>query len=349
MADPLKAYLDQNLLSKENVLREVDEYSLFCHYIGADLELRSKYSSPIRTIDDDPSFSLYYGKRGNMMFKDNGIQESGDIFKFLQLFMGGGTAIPIRQVLLQINADLDLGFEGEDVPTFKPNIIKKSPPKKKSPAIIQITKHTPNTSEFVDYWNFLNVDENVRKLFRIHNPNLVHFIQDGNTIVISPKDLCISYEILGTYKIYQPNSEKVIKFRNNYKPYYVEGMLQLRNVRAEFCIITKSLKECAFFYANFGFHCVAGTSETAMIHPKSIAYLRERFQTILIWLDNDEAGRKATSKYLEAYPFLVPVDTTLIEEKDPTDEFKKYKLAGEETFVLSKIKNIVKSTWQNSK
>jgi len=346
MKDPFEEYLNGSLLSKENVLREVDDYSLYCHYIGTDLELRTKYSSPIRRIDSDPSFSLYYGKRGNLMFKDHGINETGDVILFLRLFFGGGDKWELRKTLLQLNSDLKLGFDGEDVPSFTPEFIKKPPPLKKSPAVIQITKAECESAQFVDYWNFLNVGEDIRRKYKIYNPNLLHFIQDNKHSIVHPKTLCISYEILGTYKIYQPFEDKLLKFRNNYKRNYVEGMLQLDS-KADLCIITKSTKEIAFFRANFNWNSVAGPSESIMISDHSMKILQERFPTIIIWLDNDDAGKKATSKYLEKYPFLIPVDVDKMEAKDPTDLFTDYKNQGKEEYILNFIKTTVIATWQN--
>ena len=103
--DFLEDYLDENHLTKANILKYIDDYDIYSKYINAELELYTKYSSPLRVGDEDPSFSLYYSKYNKevIMFKDQSTGNFGDAFKFVQYLMGkNGGLEPLKNVLLQI-------------------------------------------------------------------------------------------------------------------------------------------------------------------------------------------------------------------------------------------------------
>lgn len=338
--DILEEYVEDNLLSKRNVLKYVDDFSIYSYYIGAELELYTKYSSPLRLGDDDPSFSLYYSKyekaKDVIYFKDSSTGFYGNVFKFLVRFLG----VPIREVLLQINSDFGLGLAGEDVGDFKPALLKKSPPRK-DPTKIEITAHPEETKQYLTYWEFLEVSKRTRDRFYFKDVQVVHYINDVH-ITIVPKELTISYEILGHYKVYQPNGDRKFKFRNNYLDIYVEGALQLL-FQKQFAIITKSTKECAFLYEHFEWECVAGKSENTMINPFFVTnVLQKRYTKVFIWLDNDDAGKTAQARYLELYPWLIPiVFDDFVQESDPTDLFTRYKREGKREMALAYLKQLI--------
>ena len=92
----------------------VDDYSLISHYLGQELELHTKYSSPLREGDENPSFSLFYGY-GNLdptklYFKDQIGIASGDVYEFLGKYLNAKT---LYALLEQINYDLQLGLTYE--------------------------------------------------------------------------------------------------------------------------------------------------------------------------------------------------------------------------------------------
>ena len=75
------------------------------------LELSTKYSSPLREGDEDPSFSMFYGygEKGNedkLYFCDQSFGVSGDVFDFLYMFL---KARNMSEVCSQINYDFQLG------------------------------------------------------------------------------------------------------------------------------------------------------------------------------------------------------------------------------------------------
>lgn len=340
--DALEKYVNENLLSKENILKYVDDYSLYSHYIGEELELNTKYSSPLRDKDDDPSFSIFYSKYvDKILFKDQALGIYGDVFEFIGQ-LGG---LSPTQVLAQINSDFDLGFTGNssDTKDFKPRVLK-SRPIKKPPVTIKITYRENPRKDFIEYWDFLGVPKSIQDMYYITNPEAIHFIQGNDRKVLYPRDLVIAYEILGKYKIYFPYEEKRFKFRNNFERTYVEGALQLQ-FNQDFAIITKSMKECAFMRAHFGWEAVAGTSETSMISEFFMNnILGQRYKKVFIWLDPDEAGKRSQLNYITKYPWLIPIETdSRLTGKDPTDIYTNAKKVGKEQVALKYLRHLIET------
>ena len=336
--DILQEFVEENLLCKANILKYVDDYSIYSFYIGSELELRTKYSSPLREGDEDPSFSLYYSKYKPdvIWFKDSAKGIHGDVFDFLIVYL----QVSLKTVLLQINSDFGLGLSDEDVGDFKPHLLKPAPIKK-HPIKIQITAHKGETKEFLAYWENLEISKTTRDKYYCKNPHIIHYITDVH-LTNSSNELTISYEILNHYKIYKPNAERKFKFRNDYLDIYVEGALQL-GFKEEFCVITKSTKEIMFFWEHFKWECVAGKSETTPINPYFMTnVLQKQYKKVFIWLDNDDAGRTAQAKYLEEYPWLIPiVFDSFIELSDPTDLFLDAKSRGKRDIALGYLKQLV--------
>lgn len=336
--DALKEFVDDNLLSKANILKYVDDYSIYSYYIGEELELYTKYSSPLRIGDDDPSFSLYYSKYKPefIWFKDNSTGKNGNVFTFLKEFLQVST----KTVLLQINSDFGLGLNDEEMGTFKPHLLKPAPVRK-SPTKIEITVYPEETEEYLNYWDNLGITKKTRDKFYARDVHVIHYINDVH-LSIEVKTLTISYEILGHYKVYQPFADRKFKFRNNYLDIYVEGALQL-DFKKDFAIITKSSKECMFMYEHFEWEAVAGKSETTPINPFFMTnVLQKRYLKVFIWLDNDDAGRTAQAKYLTKYPWLIPVVfDSFIVESDPTDLYSNAKKKGNEDVALRYLKQLI--------
>lgn len=334
--DVLKNYINDHKLNQENILSCIDEYSLYCFYIGQELEVGVAYSSPLRERDDQPSFALFTSnKTGELMFKDHGLNLSGNVFVFLCTYL----ALEMHEVYLQINSDLQLGLgEKKVIEQYKPVVVKKTPIIKEK-SIIRITSQEP-TKKFIEYWTLLDISQKTLDIFYARDTAVIHFISKSHHKIIVPKTVCTSYEIYGYYKVYQPYN-KDFKFVNNYPMGYVEGAIQLR-WNLPFVIITKSTKECMFFREHFDWDSVAGTSESATINKQFMAKLFKAYPTVFIWLDNDAAGERAQAKYLEKYPQLIPIVMNKgLVAKDVTDLYLLYKRQGRKEDVLKYTRKLI--------
>ena len=334
--DILEDYVSENELSQENILKYIDAYSLYSYYIGVELELGTKYSSPLRPGDDDPSFALYFSQKNRdvLMFKDHGNGLSGNVFMFIKRFLG----VSYRLTYCQINSDFGLGLDGKEMGDFVPATYKRVPVIKE-PTVIRITSQ-PYTKAFKQYWKSLDITKPTLELYYARDTAVIHYNTATTKKQIAPKGLCISYEIYGLYKIYQPFSPR-FKFSNNYKVGHVEGAIQLR-WNLPFVIISKSTKECMFYREHFNWDSCAGTSENSPISDYFMKRLLESYPIVFIWLDNDAPGIRAQARYLDKYPTLIPIimDQRL-HAKDPTDLYALSKLDNKHEKALAYIRSLI--------
>lgn len=348
----LDKFVLENCLSIDSINEYVDDYSIFSHYIGEELELGRKYSSPLREGDSDPSFCLYevYGKysndvsAGKIIFKDHATGLKGNAFKFIQhLFSKEGQKIPFYDVLNQINVDFDLGLSGTPK-TFTPKakIIDKAIQKRERPKIEIVSK---NYSErFLNY--FLDKYDIIKDTLQFYNALDVRLIYYTYTkqenVTIYPKSLAIAYKIGKYYKIYMPFESKEFKFRNDFPSSYVEGFMQLKYEKS-FVIITKAMKEVMFFRQHFDIDSVAGKSENTPINPILMQRLFDSFEHVILWLDRDKGGKKATEYYQDLYgDKLVYLNYQKdIEQKDVTDRYEHLKSINQKDKALKEIKTIL--------
>lgn len=323
----LDELIKENALTVDNIRELVDDYSIYSYYIGQELELKTKYSSPLRDGDNDPSFSLFesYGNlpEGYILFKDHASIGSGDVFKFVQILFG----INFVQALQQINSDFDLGLGGiEEKSTYKPRILKKVPVVRENKRIR--IKSKPYSKVFLDYWyKKYGVTESTLKMYEVFDVQYVIYEGKETKTCHTPKELLMAYMIGGFYKLYAPFACKSDKFRNNFPPNYIEGYIQIDWTRSDFVVITKAMKECIFFRQHWNIQAVAGKSENTMIPDFIIYKLLDHFDRVYLWLDPDEAGVAASNKYKEKYPGLIEctMPSTVV-EKDPTDFYEVHRI-----------------------
>lgn len=313
----LQEYIDRNKLTVDNVRELVDDYSLISYYIG-ELELNVSYSSPLRT-DDTPSFSIYYGygNRGSdnkIYFKDH-VVGSGDVYKFLTIYFGAS----LRDVLVKINHDLELGFEtGEVVKDLRKTIIKPRPLVRERPKI-EIVSKMP-TQAYLDYWKTLDISAATRELYNTKCLQAWQYHYSDRIVTKSVRDLTIGYSIGNRHKIYRPKSpRKKDKFRTDYLPNYVEGYLQLNWADTSRCTIAKATKECMFFREHFGENAIAGKSESTEISEEIMNTILNHFDQVDVWLDPDEAGEKMAKIYNAKYDVNIRRTPSFVDQKDATD------------------------------
>lgn len=333
MGDLLEQFVDETALTVANVRELVDDYSLISHYLGQELELQTKYSSPLRKGDEHPSFSIFYGydklESDKLYFKDQIGTAHGDVFEFLRLYLG---AVSIQAVLEQVNFDLKLGLNGEENNMYlKPTVIKKVPRSKERPKLDIVS--IPYTRQFLMYWHGkYGVVDYWLKYYNTKCVHSIHYVYSNKTSIIVPKTLTIGYPIGAFNKIYMPYESKENRFRNDYPQNYVEGHLQIDWSRNDLLVITKASKEIIFFRNHWNIQSVAGKSETTFIPDFIMQQYLKHFKRVVLWLDPDEAGVRSMNKYKELYPKLeIPNFANTVEEKDPTDiyEVHRYKFTTE--------------------
>lgn len=335
--------LKRSILNKENILNLIDEWTLYCHYLGYEPELGPKYRSPIREVDEFASFSVYEATREprdvEYLWKDNGVHESGDIFKLIKLIFGLST---YYEVFCLVNTDFELGFGAT---LIKNKIISNERPEAKPPSVIRI-QSCDFTKQALEYWKQYGVSEGVLHLYSVKQVVAVWYYEDQEYPMYS-KSLTFAYPEYESklkewqYQIYAPFEDKRFKFINNYTHNIYPGFRQL-TYEKDICFITKSKKDILMF-RELGYDSIAGRSETTLISRECINYLKIRYKHVIVWQDPDNAGYTAAREYNTLYglPWITIYPCLLYNVKDPTDFYKAYGRESTLSLILFLLNTII--------
>lgn len=78
---------NESIITLDYILSKVTEYDIYAAYIGS-FKIGMIYNSPFRR-DKNPSFGCYYSRSTKqLMFKDHGTGECGNVIKFVSLYTG---------------------------------------------------------------------------------------------------------------------------------------------------------------------------------------------------------------------------------------------------------------------
>ena len=204
--------MEHLFFSSEDVLERVDEYTLYCSYLGYEPAIGGTYISPIRFTESevDPSFGIYVRKLGHgpheFMWKDQGLGIHGDIFDLVQRLCGlNGRRSAMQQVL--VDAGLIPGTDSKVV-------IKPGEKKYQAYADIQIIPSSLNWKD-INYWGRINIDKEILSEYNVQ-PFKMYWLYEGQSTPRYPKGLAYAYQIWDKYQLYFPNEAKKNKFRTNW-------------------------------------------------------------------------------------------------------------------------------------
>jgi hypothetical protein len=292
----------------ENILELIDEYSLYCYYLGFNVILSRSYPAPYRD-DKTPSFTVFPVSRGlnDYLWRDQSTGEIGNIFELVKRIYGFTTR---TEVLARISEDFGLGYEMTS--TRKEKIITHTKPEHNE-IKIQI-QECPLTEKGKAYWDRLGVSKELLDLYHTTQYRY-YWTYKGQPVPKDALDPSFAYRIGSYYQLYSPTGKKEDKFRNDLPPDYFFGYLQLPP-RGKKLIIDKSCKD-VIVCRRLGYNAVCGRSETTHIPERKILELRDRFEEIYLNLDPDQAGKAQTEKYMQRYPWMKP--RFLTEAKDKSD------------------------------
>lgn len=311
--------LEDLVLSEQAILERVDEYALYCFYLGCTPHIGRTIVSPIRKVGDPDtvgSFVIFYPTRikthFEFMWADNGTGQRGNIFQMVALMYGG---ITVQQVYGLIDSDFQLGF-GSGTPIHH-RIDPGIKPEVNYPCEIKVRSRAL-TSGDIDYWGQYGVTPDILAMYNITSVDMYWLSKyQKHPKVVSAHKHCYAYRIWSKYKLYQPFAPKKDKFRNDYTDMHVEGFQQLK-YNSPTLIVTKSTKDIAMFRSNWDIDSIAGRGENIPIADKALRYLESRYKRIVVWNDNDgkESGAKWYPDYERVYNPPGP--------KDPTDFYYTY-------------------------
>lgn len=342
----------------DKLLLLVDDYSIYIHFIGKDLELGQPIESPIRSVDDNPSFCLYLPTRiqlarpDEIWFKDQADGRFGNVLTFVKYFALHNFNIELKnhyEIIKFIDSEMNLGlFSNNDNKTKKERVAKE---------IIKRNTEISYTSRSftkidLKYWLNFGITKSTLDHFKVKS---VRYLLDENNIIIKEfktNELAFVYCINDKVKLYRPKEIKQFKFRNNCPgndPHYYQGFEQLEG--HNILLLTKSLKDIMCFYELFkemNIKCdlIAPQAESVNLDDKFVTAIKERYKRIIIISDFDRAGVMFVQRCRKQYNLLefkfistkrISIDNKMkVLDKDVSDY---YELNGKE-----KTKKLIK-TW----
>ena len=293
-------------ITLDYILSKVSEYDIYAHYLGQ-FKVGAIYNSPFRK-DKNPSFGIYYSKRTKqLLFKDHGTGECGNVVKFVSLYTGLTNYNDIlKDIVKQLNITTDTKLDSSK--QYIPS----------SETVIGIVRQK-FTSTDINYWSQFNISEKTLKKFNVNS--IKYYLCNGIVKGIYKEDNPMyAYKVYNNFKIYRPLADKYTKWRNNLTEYDIQGYAQLPS-KGDTLIITKSMKDVMCLY-EMGIPAISPSSESTFIPNNILEGLKKRFKRIIILFDRDNAG----VKYLRKMSLKTGLEGLLVHKrfkaKDISDAIK---------------------------
>lgn len=307
----LNGYKEKIILSKENVLSNIDSYNIFKHYIEGNFVIGKNFSSPLRK-DRHPSFTLYYSSKNRELFWKDFREGGGDAIVFVQRMFNLNYYEALSKIAIDFNIkDLFVGVK-DVFKSDKKIIIYNEIDQEQITTIVKIKSRPFNQMDH-RYWSQFGITKKCLKRYNV--TPITHFFINDRTIKASK--IAYAYpevkDYKVTYKIYQPYDIKT-KWFNNHNYSVIQGWRQLPD-KNDILIITSSLKDAMSIVSTTGYDSIAPQAESVLLKSNIIEDLSNRFNEIYLFYDNDYMkdenwgqinAKKTVAKYENLKNILIP-------------------------------------------
>ena len=320
--------LNAKLVTKEGLLKYIEDHHVYRFYIGDDLDFNKVIQSPFGD-DENASFGFFVSSDNEICFNDFRLG-GGDFVKFVQKLFG----LNYFEALSKIAIDMDISHnfhvkrltktsKDYDISKYsKEDILLQ----KSNNFILQKRARNWKLYDYV-FWKTYGIDKETLDKYNVQAIDYI-FI-NGSPIKCEKYAYCfIEYkDKVETYKIYQPYS-KNYKWLNGHNETIWSGWSQLPSKGAE-VIITKSLKDLMSITNILDIPSTSLQSESTYPKDKVIKELKERFDVVYLWYDNDydkdtNWGRMHAEKLCNQYQLYQLEIEDNHKCKDFSDLIKKY-------------------------
>lgn len=270
----------KQLITKKEILKHIDDYSIFRYYCG-EFDIKKPFLSPLLK-DNKPSFGIFIGENNELFFKDFRLG-GGDFVKFVQLKFD----LTYYEALSKIVEDFNLS----DLFFCKKSFNSKPKLYNKKLALSKVSKFSPKIKsrewklKDFKFWKQYGISYNTLIKYNV-KPIKYIFIKDH---IIKADELAYAFlehkDNKTSYKIYQPYN-KDYKWINSHDESVWQGWTQMPT-KGEVLIITKSLKDVMCIIQNTNFNAVSLQTENIIPKNHIIEELKSRFKNIFIIYDND--------------------------------------------------------------
>lgn len=305
------------------ILSKVTEYDIYAKYIGQ-FKVGMIYNSPFRK-DKNPSFGIYYSKRTKqLLFKDHGTGECGNVIKFVSLFTG---KTEYNDILSDIVDKLNI--------TNNTKLVSSKQYIPPTETVIGVVRQE-FTDVDINYWKQFNISINTLKKFNVNS--IKYYLCNGIVKGTYKRENPIyAYKVYNNFKIYRPLADKYTKWRNNLTDYDIQGYEQLPQ-KGDILFITKSMKDVMCLH-EMGYSAVSPSSESTFLPKDVLEQLKTRFKRIIILFDRDVAGVKRSRKLSRETGLEAIFINKKFKAKDVSDAVKANSFEEIKNWLNETIKN----------
>lgn len=305
------------------ILSKVTEYDIYAKYIGQ-FKVGMIYNSPFRK-DKNPSFGIYYSKRTKqLLFKDHGTGECGNVIKFVSLFTG---KTEYNDILSDIVDKLNI--------TNNTKLVSSKQYIQPTETVIGVVRQE-FTDVDINYWKQFNISINTLKKFNVNS--IKYYLCNGIVKgTYKRENPMYAYKVYNNFKIYRPLADKYTKWRNNLTDYDIQGYEQLPQ-KGDILFITKSMKDVMCLH-EIGYPAVSPSSESTFLPKDVLEQLKTRFKRIIILFDRDTAGVKRSRKLSRETGLEAMFINKKFKAKDVSDAVKANSFEEIKNWLDETIKN----------
>jgi 5S rRNA maturation endonuclease (ribonuclease M5) len=305
------------------ILSKVTEYDIYAKYIGQ-FKVGMIYNSPFRK-DKNPSFGIYYSKRTKqLLFKDHGTGECGNVIKFVSLFTG---KTEYNDILSDIVDNLNI--------TNNTKLVSSKQYIPPTETVIGVVRQE-FTDVDINYWKQFNISINTLKKFNVNS--IKYYLCNGIVKgTYKRENPMYAYKVYNNFKIYRPLADKYTKWRNNLTDYDIQGYEQLPQ-KGDILFITKSMKDVMCLH-EMGYPAVSPSSESTFLPKDVLEQLKTRFKRIIILFDRDTSGVKRSRKLSRETGLEAMFINKKFKAKDVSDAVKANSFEEIKNWLNETIKN----------
>lgn len=305
------------------ILSKVTEYDIYAKYIGQ-FKVGMIYNSPFRK-DKNPSFGIYYSKRTKqLLFKDHGTGECGNVVKFVSLFTG---KTEYSDILSDIVNKLNI--------TNSTKLVSSKQYIPSTETVIGVVRQE-FTDVDINYWKQFNISVDTLKKFNVNS--IKYYLCNGIVKgTYKRENPMYAYKVYNNFKIYRPLADKYTKWRNNLTDYDIQGYEQLPQ-KGDILFITKSMKDVMCLY-EMGIPAISPSSESTFLPKDVLENLKKRFKSIILLFDRDSSGCKNSIKIYNQYKIKPLFVNKKFNSKDISDAIKNNGFDTIKKWILKEISN----------
>lgn len=305
------------------ILSKVTEYDIYAKYIGQ-FKVGMIYNSPFRK-DKNPSFGIYYSKRTKqLLFKDHGTGECGNVIKFVSLFTG---KTEYNDILSDIVDKLNI--------TNNTKLVSSKQYIQPTETVIGVVRQE-FTDVDINYWKQFNISINTLKKFNVNS--IKYYLCNGIVKgTYKRENPMYAYKVYNNFKIYRPLADKYTKWRNNLTDYDIQGYEQLPQ-KGDILFITKSMKDVMCLY-EMGYPAISPSSESTFLPKDVLEQLKTHFKRIIILFDRDTSGVKRSRKLSQETGLEALFVNKRFKAKDVSDAIKANSFEEIKNWLNETIKN----------